>query len=292
VVIVNAGDRGIVAFFNACPHRGASLVPQGMGSCDPLAVQCRYHGRRFAVESLEQLFLRVSAGGWLVACDEADTRQCRFADMLRSVDSVAQTTGGEGLRFVSERKQVVWADWRVVVENALDREHVASVHRDTLAGMRLGRYGLEDFGGGSSLELFCTGDAAVADRLCRLAPILRGDGTAAHPSCDYFHAFLFPHSALSATSGGVFFLQSYLPLVYTQPHGDGACLVTCRSYARPGASKAAVQAVVEANTRVLDEDTAACELVKVWSSGLLQGALDDRIRLFRTQLEAQKGSVW
>ena len=287
VAVVNAGDRGIVAFFNACPHRGASLLPQGRGSCDPLAVECRYHGRRFAAESLEPLFLHVSQDGWLVASDgEGADQGLGFATLLRVVSSVAKQP--HGLRLVSEKKSPVWADWRVVVENALDREHVASVHRDSLARLRLSRYCLQDVGGGSSLELFCAGDAAVAERLVRLAPALRGDGQPGHPCCDYFHAFLFPHSALSAMSGGVFFLQTYLPLNYTQPEGKCACLVSCRAYASHEAVGAAVRAVVASNDRVQEEDARACELVKAWRPGLLRGHLDDRIALFRTQLEVQK----
>lgn len=286
-VVVNAGDRGIVAFFNACPHRGASLLPQGRGTCDPLAVACRYHGRRFAAEVLERLSLHVSPGGWLVAgdsgCDGSE-----FSRLLHAVDDVAGPTAG--LRFFSEERLVVWADWRVVVENALDREHVATVHRDTLARLRLHRYGLQDFGHGSSLELFYAGDERASARLERLAPSLRGEAGLAHHSCDYFHAMLFPHSALSAMSGGVFFLQAYLPLASAQRADPYAgCLVMCRTYCQPGASKAAVAAVVAANARVLGEDARACELVKAWRPGLPAGPLDDRIRLFRSQLSDFKG---
>ena len=47
VLVMNAGDAGLRAFFNACPHRG-TRVARGRGRIEEF--RCPFHGWRFALD--------------------------------------------------------------------------------------------------------------------------------------------------------------------------------------------------------------------------------------------------
>jgi len=260
VAITNI-DGELVAFDNRCPHRGARLFTERRGNRPPV---CAYHGRCARPEQLRQRYYKAECNGFVFVRDEGPPSALMPEALYQFMQGVP------ALRLHSTLEFVMDAHWTVCVENALDFEHVAHVHRGSLAKLMLAPLGMDLLDGGSSVERFRSRDGRLG-RLGLYFPDQR--------DFDYAHAHFFPYSALSSTRGWTYSLQHYFP------RADGRTDFIHRLYVtettRPLPDFFA--AVARMNAQVFAEDAAVCALVAPGDTGPL-GPNEKRIAHFRRHL--------
>lgn len=243
------------AFDNRCTHRGARIFDGLNGNREP---RCGYHGRMVGANF--PTFAAVPYGDWILAREGGGAALSGVVGALVSIPT---------LRLHSSLQFVMDCHWTVAIENALDFEHVAHVHADSLATLGLQSQHTTAFGDGSSIERFSAdkaGGMARADRLFTGEPAL----------FDYFHAHLYPYTCLSSTKGWTYSLQHYFP------RADGKTNFIHRLYAaettRPMAEF--FDSAARLNETVFREDAAICAGIPAWFAGEL-GPHEERIRHFR-----------
>ncbi len=144
-VVVRNMDGALRAFVNVCPHRHSLIVRPGCGSAEKL--KCQYHGWEFdGAGKLSHLPDGRSFVGFKArdACLDA-VRVERFANLVFvSVDpaggALRDALGGlaDDLSRHFDPLDHVWtqvteheANWKVIVENAVESYHVPMVHQTT-----------------------------------------------------------------------------------------------------------------------------------------------------------------
>lgn len=253
----------IVGFDNRCGHRGARIFDGLRGNREP---RCAYHGRLTTAGNVKR-FETGQIGDWLLVSDAPPhAPHCApeaIFDFLAAVPP---------LRLHSTLQFVMDCHWTVAVENALDFEHVAHVHTDSLAKLALVQKHLQLFDNGSSMEEF----SSEAQRLGHLTRFFKHE-----QRFDYVHAHLFPYSCLSSTRGWSYSLQHYFP------RADGRTNFVHRLYAaettRP--MPEFFDSVARLNEQVFREDAEVCARVPANFAGQL-GPREKRIAQFR------KAAAW
>jgi len=255
-VVATNFDDDVVVWDGLCPHRGARIYSDGRGNQAPV---CAYHGRRARAKDVNR-FSMDWAGELLFFSEDA----------FRVRDPVDPTGGSLGaLRPHSAVRFVMDCHWTVAVENALDNEHVAHVHPETLATLGLSRTMLDRFVEGSSVEYFESMKGAQLDRI--------GRQFESRLPFDYAHAHLFPYACIATTRGWTYSMQHYLP------RADGRTDFISRLFVQasaPARLNHFFSTVAATNERVFREDAAICALVPRGRRGRL-GPKDDRIERFR-----------
>jgi phenylpropionate dioxygenase-like ring-hydroxylating dioxygenase large terminal subunit len=263
VAVMRQGDE-LVAFDNRCPHRGALIYTELSGTREP---RCAYHGRLASASQVKRFPLRV-AHGFVFANDDAQSKS-RGLDLRGPVRDLFEEAASSGpLRHHSTLAFVQACNWKVAVENALDFEHVATVHKGSLAALMLRQGDLVLLPDGSSIEHFSSANPRL--------PALDRFFVHGKASFDYVHAHLYPYTALSSTCGFTWSLQHYFP------RADGSTLFIHRLYVAPtnrdmGHYFRSVQLM---NERVFREDAAVCALVPAGHDGQL-APHEERIANFR-----------
>jgi choline monooxygenase len=148
VLMIRGRDHAVRVFANTCRHRGAQLL-EGEGNCR--AIQCPYHSWIYATDGT----LTGAPGmGETIGFDKADwsltaPRQeiwegCVFInfadegpgllDYFGDMTSVLGQYDFANLVCIDTRDYDVECNWKLLIENALEPYHTATVHKSTLGG--------------------------------------------------------------------------------------------------------------------------------------------------------------
>jgi Rieske 2Fe-2S family protein len=133
VLVVRGDDGALRAFYNVCPHRGATLVDAASG-CDR-RIECPYHGFAFALDGaavapagqrsgLAPVRVEVLAGFVFVSLDP------EAPSLAHAVGKGAPAwlAALPPLRRVRRARWETAANWKLCVENFQESHHFARVH--------------------------------------------------------------------------------------------------------------------------------------------------------------------
>ena len=307
-VIVQNCDGELKAFVNSCSHRHSRIHSE---PCGNRKLVCPYHGWTYDANGIpvgireehnfpDVLADRASYG--LKRLDLACAGQFIFLRVIPDGLSLREFLGDtwEFLLEVSEsldRKLdsfdvVVAANWKIVVENAIESYHVPIVHRNTFAA--LNNYGTEaddmvDYlsksGGHSRMthnvnEHFRSGWQEYESDV----------GTWPFRFEHYVHQFIFPNLTVSSMLGHSFHITRF------RPDAVGRTTVELQSYAsrfeRQTPHGAEIMASIHDlaarfNRKVINEDKQICELAfqgaqLAANPALLANDSERRVAHFRT----------
>jgi len=147
-IVVVRDERGTVrAFHNTCRHRGSKLC-EGHGRVD--AIACPYHGWTYGLDGkLNHVPREEGFGGSLhrgrsglseVHCDTAfgfvwvnlGSKPPPLRETLGGLDAELEPYLLEEMRPIAIHDEVVPANWKAMLENAMDFYHVPFVHGRTI----------------------------------------------------------------------------------------------------------------------------------------------------------------
>lgn len=261
VAIVNAGGE-LFAFDNRCPHRGARIYTDLHGNREP---RCAYHAR-LVTGAIASRLPMIKIGGFLFVSELADAVMPFSAGVFRAAPP---------LRMHSLFTLQMECHWTVAVENALDFDHVATVHTDSLAKLGLQPFQLQTFEDGSSIENFLGIGVASGTRALRMQALFPDSRDFGRGQV-YMHAHAFPFTCLSSTGGWTYSLQHYLP------RADGRTTFIHRLYAAESTRPVPefLASAARMNEQVFREDAAVCATVPAHHRGAL-GPSERRIAHFR-----------
>ena len=268
--LVRGEDGRIRAFYNACRHRGGPLVDAPSGSAG-IRLVCRYHawtydltGRLLGFPEAKNFPRGAKAGcpGLAeVACDTwgpfvfvklapgGPTLREHLEPVASELDGLIGARAADA-HFAGRRQIDVACNWKVPGDGNIETYHVPFVHRQSAAPLldeqRTGQWLLPQ--GHSRMLIRFRQPLPEALPLPRFA----GDTSLAELGIYSFH--VFPN--LSIVLGG----PSFGFFVTTFPDGVDRCSYLAHSFApirRTDATAAAIDAMIEANWRVLLEDLAS-----------------------------------
>lgn len=264
-VVVTNLDGQIVAFRNACPHRGARLYRQTVGSQPPV---CAYHGRCASEDTLDLLPVTF-LGSWVLVADHP--RAPPLGDVLRWLSGPVRDLllAELPLRRHTVLELPYRCHWTVAVENALDFEHIVAVHPDSLGvmGLKVSESHTDPVTA-SSAHVFRSSEARRLSGMARsfTRPL----------DFDYAHVYLAPYSCVSSTRGYTVSLQQYFP------RADGTTAFIHRMFEAEhrGDLSQFFRSAAAMNERVFREDAEICAHVPAYHDSRL-GPWDARIQHFR-----------
>jgi len=267
--LVRGEDGRIRAFYNACRHRGGPLVDAASGSAGKRLV-CRYHAWTYDLEGRLLGFPEAKnfPRGMKGDCPGLAPVQCdtwgpfvfvkiapggpSLREHLEPVASELDALLGERagpVHFVGRKQLEVPCNWKLPGDGNIETYHVPFVHRDTAAPLldekRTGQWLLPQ---GHSRMLIRFKHALPELPL----PRFEGDTELAELGIYSFH--VFPN--LSIVFGG----PSFAFFIHAFPDGVGRCVYTADFLApvtRSAANAGLMDALIEANWRVLLEDLAS-----------------------------------
>ena len=153
VFVVRKRDGGIAGYLNACPHRGATLVPYERGRAN--AFVCRFHGWAFTHDGrcikikneetgdypagdpkerypLQPLARLESYRGFLFASLKAGVPPLEeWLGTTRAWIDLLVDQSPQGLEVVrGASTYTMMGNWKLQAENGVDGYHVSTVHRN------------------------------------------------------------------------------------------------------------------------------------------------------------------
>lgn len=270
VVRADAGEPGLRAFFNVCPHR-AGPVARGCGRRKQLS--CGYHGWTF---SLDGALLRApeSDGCDLTGVGLTPISVARWGPLvfasIEPAAPLAEVFAGiaephGSLAWVMRRDYELSANWKVYVDNYLEGYHIPIVHPRLFGELDYARYRTETATWWSRQHaplrpIPATGDSeAGATRAYR--PETEGEEASYH--------WVFPNLMLNAYQG---MLQTNVVI----PLGPDRTRVRFEWFAPPPAPSegdARWSELVGFSELVQEEDRTICETVQrnLGSRGAVRG---------------------
>ncbi|MDB4986305.1 MAG: Rieske (2Fe-2S) domain protein [Myxococcaceae bacterium] len=301
-VLRRAADGEVRAFANVCLHRGARIC--GARGNGPM--RCGYHGwtyddhgrlvgvpfradfdREHALEALElpqatieswgpALFLRPAAHGPSLA-EELGPLHAQLDPLFRAMDRPLEYASID-----------IDANWKLVMENALETYHVRFIHQHSIQplGFEVTR---TDFHGAHSVSHYSAPASARKERALAFAFPQRPcalDG--------YLHANIFPNSTVATAYGNFFVLTRTEPLDVGKTRLHWYMLSTRCGERSQGATDAA-QMMDDSNRQFLratfEEDGAICASThagcrEATSRGYL-GAQEQRVLAFEREVSAR-----
>jgi nitrite reductase/ring-hydroxylating ferredoxin subunit len=268
--LVRGEDGRVRAFYNACRHRGGPLVDQAVGSAGRRLV-CKYHAWTYDLEGRLLGFPEAKnfprgaksdcPGLAEVACDawgpflfvKVAPGGPSLREHLEPVASELDGLLGDGaaqIHFVGKRQLDVACNWKAPGDGNIETYHVPFVHRNSAAPLldeqRTGQWLLPR---GHSRMLVRFRHALPAE-----LPLPRFAGDTALAELGIYSFHVFPN--LSIVIGG----PSFAFLITTFPDGVGRCSYVTHFFAavaRSEATASTLDAVIDANWRVLLEDLAS-----------------------------------
>ncbi|MGH9175890.1 MAG: aromatic ring-hydroxylating oxygenase subunit alpha, partial [Vicinamibacterales bacterium] len=143
IIVVRGNDEVIRAFYNVCRHRGATIIQDDAGRAGGFA--CPYHAWTYSLEGalrkphqtdrlrdfdcadygLNSIALATMAGFILVNLDPAPAP---FADYAGQLPELLERFSLPEMRRVKRTVYDVRANWKVIVENALECYHCPGIH--------------------------------------------------------------------------------------------------------------------------------------------------------------------
>lgn len=256
----------LVAFNNRCHHRGARIFDAlTRGNQEP---RCSYHARLATADNVVR-YETFTFGGF-VFCGGVPYRRTTVPQHTTIDDPFGSMLAGAiGMKLHSEFSMTMDCHWTVAVENALDHEHVRSVHTGSLSKLLGAPCTPVLWDCGWSYQEFDSRSPTALDFV----------GKTMGPSLefDYAHALFFPNACVSSTRGWTYSLQNYFP------RADGKTTFLHRLFVPDEASRAAYEPVATLNRKVFEEDAAVCAKVAPWFAGQT-GPGDERLLHFRRYL--------
>lgn len=274
-VVVQNVQGEIVAFLNVCSHRFSIIQTQAAGS-QPL--MCPYHGwsydgegtptgipkrplfKDFTHDELRGMRLRkyrTEFCGNMVFVSLADTAQ-DLSDFLgefyEELASISNSLGD----CVDVNELQICANWKVVVENALEGYHVTLIHANTIKKLG-GKERKFDFSNCHSRV-----DSELVNRNAALGRIESMFDARSYSIDGYRHFLVFPNLLVSTTHGTSFNFSMVEPLtpaitkftshVYTAVVREDANKSLLNAYGKT---------LAQFNRDVFSEDKAICETVQL-----------------------------
>lgn len=139
VIVTRGEDLALHAFYNVCPHRGATLLD---GDCPPRGegrIECPYHGLAFALDGAPLTTLKTNRGeafGGLAPVRVATYRGLVFVCLDSAAPDIESALAGAPawlaeLPPLRRARRVRWetrANWKLVIENFQESHHFPGVH--------------------------------------------------------------------------------------------------------------------------------------------------------------------
>ncbi len=290
--LVLYNDKGtIIAFDNVCPHRGARFFLDCAGNAPAL---CPYHGWSYrggkvriprpenyqpcdlAAARLNQYSVEWCGDFLFVGCDSKISLAAQIqetwpllagmsADIAHPHDLLT-----EGLQ----------CPWQVAVENALEPDHVAMVHAETLGRLDLININDEYFGCNSRLT------ASIGNpRQARALSAMDRFFDLRHQHRGYQALYLFPFSFVTSTFGYTYALQSYMPSKNGAQTHLRSRMFTARTTMPASVTEQFFTSAAAVNRQVFQEDHEICRRVDPAFpfAGILSSS-EAKIRHLRTSL--------
>ena len=291
VVLYN--DNGeIIAFYNACPHRGSRLLSadipgssKNSSNADKLLhanaanctspahckgnrpIRCLYHNWSYSngklsipykeefsdYEGLDLFKLKVAKLGEFIF----------FADSpLMDLEKQVGHDFYKELEMVSasidncvdiNTESIFDSNWKIGVENSLEQYHLGFVHPNSLNSLDL--WDNPQFSAYNSKCVATVRNQKAAKKLARIKPNFLDSN---YYEEGYFSYFLFPFSFVSSTCGYSYGIQSFFPHVPNRTH------FISRSYMAKGTTDNAIfsEGMIVMNKRIFDEDGAVSTSVQ------------------------------
>lgn len=257
----------LVAFNNRCHHRGAKIFDAlTRGNREP---RCSYHARLSTADNVVR-YETFTFGGFVFCAGVPYRQRLRTLPTTMEDPIGSLLSGAIGLRLHSEFTMVMDCHWTVAVENALDYEHVGSVHTGSLSKLLGTPLAPVLWNCGWSYQEFKARSPSALDFVGKSMGERWG-------SFDYAHALFFPNACVSSTRGWTYSLQNYFP------RADGKTLFLHRLFVPPEAHNDGYEPVAVLNRKVFEEDAAVCARVAPWFAGQV-GVGDERLAHFRRYL--------
>ena len=161
--VVRHHDGELHAFYNLCRHRGVAFL-EGSGNARG-GLRCPYHFWTYGldgslrgitnrdasyadIDTNEHGLMRASVSTFknmVFVHPEAEPDVC-LADFLGDLPDKAWPYSGDDLREGLRVRHVFRANWKLVLENALDTYHLPYLHKDTLGPIDPNTIGIEPIG--------------------------------------------------------------------------------------------------------------------------------------------------
>lgn len=261
--VVSHTADGPVVWDNRCPHRGARIYTESAGAAEPV---CAYHGRRANMCDVRK-FASSEARGLVWASGGPAV----FPEVASRLSVIGHFKLHSQLSFTMD------CHWTVAVENALDSEHVSSVHSRSLASLQLSSLCEKLLPGGSSTEWF---DSKRGGELDRLEFSLKSYQPEGRRVWDYQHAHIFPFTCISTVRGLTYSIQHYFP----RTDGRTSFIHKLYTHLEGAAADHYHKSVAAMNKQVFEEDAGICARVPAGHQGLL-APNEVRIQHFRRTCE-------
>ncbi len=308
LILWRKGD-GVHVFLNVCAHRFSKLTDRACGNADRLT--CQYHGWQYDQAGYTQRIPDAQSfrplGGQGLGLKKLKTLVCGqavFASLNNqarldaTIPRHAQTFRklfGENRRLVFGMQQDVAANWKVVLENAVESYHVGCVHESSFGRMPSAESCMHELG--DDYSCFTTEFPSQAHRLVRQLERLVHRLLGMPYVEKYQHSHLFPNLTI-ATS------KMFSTLILVEPLSPTRSRLVLRLFGDPGnrrnpaarmafwlASRFAAREV----RRVIQEDLEVLPSIQagLQSPDLPQGGLisvrEERVYHFQSWLQARLG---
>jgi choline monooxygenase len=155
VLAVRSSDGDLRAFRNVCRHRGARLVPEGVGTCGSV-IQCPYHQWVYADTGelrrapwfgedpmfdtadwpLMPLRVEVWRGLVFVAVDPLES----LAEQLGELIAELADEPLETYSLHREERMVFDANWKIYVDNFIEGYHIPGIHPDFFRAIEFDKF--------------------------------------------------------------------------------------------------------------------------------------------------------
>ncbi len=309
IILIN--DHGTIrGFVNSCRHRGSELTPPGKSHG---ALVCPYHGWSYRPDGIlsgiprSETFpahvgcQRGSAGlrpvgvltvGDLLLVRVAGDDQASSAEARAWIEPHSRVAGTP----LSDVTYAVAANWKVVLENALEGYHIPLVHRETFAPASLaGGHDQYAYLGPHSEGAGGT----TAETLARWQRLLRLIPDRPFPDPVYRHRLVYPNTCLWS------FFGCLLGITTATPTGPETCSVRVRMYATslPTGTPPAVHAMLTGMAHMMvpfiaqvqSEDNRTCEGQQRGLAGMNTSALlghdEERVAAYHAHYAAGEPST-
>jgi len=289
--IVVFNDNGVlVAFDNLCPHRGTRIL-SGTNGKSPIT--CPYHSWTYKNGELKipnkKKFIDCDintadinkldidfCGEFIFVCFKPKiSLKEQLAGMESSLEVISSDIS-ERLNFTSYKFDSVFP---VAIENALESEHVPTVHKDSLSGLKL-QDGEYSFLGKNSAWHTTVGN----DRINKNLQAISENFDISSQYQGYRNYLIFPFAMLSSTYGYSYSLQNF------HPTKDGKTYFSSRFFSTKIKKNSNVmdfffRESIEINRQIFEEDAKICSRVpsESWSIDDLKYSreIDCRIKEYR-----------
>ncbi|WDE10276.1 aromatic ring-hydroxylating oxygenase subunit alpha [Thalassomonas haliotis] len=228
IVIIRGQDNQLRAMSNNCRHRGTPLLDEGFGEVGK-SISCPYHAWTYddkgtfkgaptsgkvtldtAAHCLPQFRLETWYGLLFI---NLDSQAASLSERFQGIEKYISIYQPERFNGYKPGEQEHWrANWKVVMENALESYHIFKVHKETLETLsptKLAYY----VAGSASWTI--TGGKLVDDA-GKLTKWLRGKYPAAY---DHYQVIVLPPSLVMILDYGS------LSWLHILPDGAECCLV-------------------------------------------------------------------